>query len=219
MRVLAEASIDCDVIPYDRLLENDPLGAGARVENGRLFLGPGEAVGSTDSGRESYRALVLPWVQAIPAGVLSRLVDLAGEGLPVYFLKSWPERPCSGGGEVFQEAVERLKNLSVLCNCSELGRRLRGAGLRDFLPDAAVPLLRHLHYRKDGTDIYFLFNEDVHRTIDTWVTLHATGTPECWDPLTGRQEAAVYEGFEKQDQGCPEPAPGTAGIPPSRYRP
>ena len=177
VRVLAEAQIDCDVVPYDSL-----AGTGVQVKNGRLFL-----------GTESFRAVILPKVDAIPIAALSHLADLAEAGIPVLILERWPEKPCSGGSKVFHKALERLRTAATLCNYAELSGHLRQIGLRSFLPDADVPFLRHLHYRKEGMDIYFLFNEDIHQSIDTWVTLEATGTPEYWDPLTGKQESAIYE--------------------------
>ncbi|MFH1006287.1 MAG: glycosyl hydrolase [Candidatus Latescibacterota bacterium] len=177
VRVLAEAQIDCDVVPYDSL-----SGAGVQVENGRLFL-----------GTESFRTVILPRVEALPAAALSRLAELSEAGIPVLILERWPERPCSGDDNMFRETLERLKAAAILCNYSELGGHLRQIGLRDFLPDADVPFLRHLHYRKEGRDLYFLFNEDLHRAVDTWVTVETTGIPELWDPLTGKQEIATSQ--------------------------
>lgn len=177
VRVLAESQIDCDVVPYDRLLES-----GCSVQDNRLYL-----------GTESFSALILPRVEAIPEAVLLMLKHFAEGGIPVIILESWPEKPCSGGSDVFGHELQCLKSSATLCTYAELGARLRAEGLRDLVAEPSVPFLRHLHYRKQGADLYFLFNEDLHRTVDTWVTLEAGGAPEYWDPLNGCQAAARYQ--------------------------
>jgi len=177
VRVLAEAQIDCDVVPYDSL-----AGAGGRVANGRLLL-----------GTESFRAVILPRVEALPTTVLSCLAELTEAGIPVLLLERWPEKPCSGDDKVFHKALERLQAAATLCNYTDLSGYLRRIGLCGLVPDADVLFLRHLHYRKEGMDLYFLFNEDLHQAVDTWVTVETTGTPEYWDPLTGKQKIATYE--------------------------
>ncbi|MFR6330642.1 MAG: hypothetical protein ACLUOI_18745 [Eisenbergiella sp.] len=76
VKALAEAQIDCDVVPADYLTQDR-----ASVRDGKLTI-----------NEESYGALIVPYAQALPETTVRELLRLAEDGLTVLIMRDYPER-------------------------------------------------------------------------------------------------------------------------------
>ncbi|MBE6652691.1 MAG: glycosyl transferase family 2 [Ruminococcaceae bacterium] len=119
----------------------------AIVQNGKMVV-----------NGESYGALVVPYAPIMPPKLVSLVKKLSGEGLPILLCEDRPAGLC---GEVVKVV--------------DLPARIRELGLSDITVEGNVPLLRHYHVKRDGTDIYMFFNES-HLPVSTTVTLSDRGT-------------------------------------------
>ena len=107
---------------------------------------------------EHYGALVVPFAKLLPQDMMADMRRLAEAGLPILLCEGRPEGLC---GEV----------VSV----RDLPARMRELGLGDIDVAGDCPLLRHFHIKRDGVDVFMLFNEDGARTADATVTLPVSG--------------------------------------------
>jgi hypothetical protein len=170
VRRLLQRQIDCDVLPADLLLEGAALAGGRLQVNG-----------------ESYRALVVPYSQALPEKLLARLAELAGEGLPVVFVDRLPERPADRPKDC--EALARLAALPAAraVPLEALAQLARAQGWPALEADGSHPYLRVYHVRHPGLDVYLFTNEHPHRPVETYLALREQPGP-----------AAIYDAFDNQ---------------------
>ena len=119
----------------------------AVAENGRLML-----------NGESYGALVVPYAKEIPERLAQSVKRLCDAGVPVLLCGGRAEGLCG-------EAV----------SVKELPDRIRALGLGDIEVQGDYPLLRHYHLRRNGADVFMLFNEDGAKTAKTTLKLPVQG--------------------------------------------
>jgi hypothetical protein len=62
----------------------------------------------------------------------------------------------------------------VVCK-ADLAARIRELGLADVTVERNCPLLRHYHVKRDGAEVFMLFNEDSINTAKATVTLPVSG--------------------------------------------
>lgn len=180
VEALGKSHLDCDIIPYDMLVDKKI----ASIVNGKLKI-----------AQESFRVVVLPCVEAIPAVVLERLVKFQQAGGIVMVLGEYPKRACDfRENSRVHSAVDKLRKKALVCKPGQVGMKLRYHGIADITPDHNAPSLRHLHYRLHGLDLYFLNNESLHQAVNTWVFFsEVKGIPEYWNPLTGEMIRAKFK--------------------------
>lgn len=82
VKLLMQNQIDCEVVWSDILKDREK----SSMKDGMLQI-----------NGESFRVLVVPYAEYLPHGLIERLRELAEEGLPVIFLKDYPERSYFGG--------------------------------------------------------------------------------------------------------------------------
>lgn len=168
------------------------------VKDGRLTLPDGM----------SYRVMVLPGSRVMTPKLLAKIRDLVRDGATVIG-PSPIKSPSLSGYPACDEEVKRIASeLWGDCDGGRVKERRFGKGLvvwsgspesvlarlgvrRDF---ASGQMLRHIHRRAGGTDIYFVSNQQPY-AVTTTATFRVTGkAPELWWPDTGRIErAAMYE--------------------------
>lgn len=155
---LARHAIDYDIVPRDYLLS-------AQVTEGRLGI-----------NGEQFRALVIPWAEALPASLLTRLSSWAAAGLPVYFVDALPARTSEG------EVLPPLDHARVAA-LDQLCEQLDADGIPELRLTEPAPYLRYYHARQKDGEVYFFFNE---------------GTLPLHTQVLGGKEgaAAVYDPFE-----------------------
>ncbi len=107
---------------------------------------------------ENYGALVVPYAKVLPEATKVAVRRLCDAGVPVLL--------CGGRAEGFDGEV---------IGETELPERIRALGLADIEVPGDCPLLRHYHVRRDGADVFMLFNEDSVNTARATVTLPVQG--------------------------------------------
>jgi hypothetical protein len=164
VKALMQGQVDCDVLPGDILLGS------ASVLGGKLLV---EA--------ESYDCLIVPYCEALPAGLLSRLVELVEQGLPLLFMGGLPTRSSDG-----RDATKSLKRLSAhdrvqTVLLQDLTRLVRNLGFCEIEAEGEQPSLRHYHGQYPGLDVYMFFNEHPYQSVATNVRIPASGRALLYD--------------------------------------
>lgn len=170
-KVLSQNQITFDLVYQDLLLE-------CVISQGKMSL-----QGIT------YRALVVPYSQYLPAPVLEIFHRMAEEGLPVLFTEALPDGVCE---------TKPLNGL--LQHCLAIPTKLLPSWLRDrnmqrVITSEPCLSLRMFHIRRNPWDVIFLWNESLFDTVDTWLSLPGEGLP------------VFYDGWKNQlfdPQLCPE---------------
>jgi hypothetical protein len=152
----------------------------AKVSGGRLQI-----------TQESYRALVLPRADTIPLDVWRKVaafyrsggIVIAVGATPQNSLQNFPDaevqrlsREMFGEGDkgVFIPSGDEATLISALDS------RLAP----DFKTENQPSPLRYTHSRRQGRDVYFVFNDSANEVEET-VSFAANGAAEVWDPETG----------------------------------
>ncbi len=160
---LSRNQIEYDLVSADYLV-------GATVGDGRVRM-----------GEESFRAVVLPYGEAMPAEVIRTLARVAAAGIPVWFVDALPSRS-SEGVDVSSELAD-LAAGAVVVPLAGLAAAVRAAGVGELSSSCYQPFLRTYHYVVDGVDEYLLVNEHPSRRV----------TCELAGAVAGK--AYVYDAF------------------------
>jgi hypothetical protein len=147
------------------------------------------------AGGSRYRALVLPAAQSLNPAVSQQLDKFAAAGLPIVFAGAIPQQSdgFSENGEGNRlvagaiSAVRRFSNVYGAADPEAVVANLR----RIVQPDVKFHgrALSFIRWKAGKLDAYFLRNEsDAARLLDA--EFDAQGTPELWDPWTGKIAAA-----------------------------
>ena len=152
-------------IDYD-ILPMDYL-KNATVQNGKLCIAD-----------ETFDVLLLPYAAHLPVAFYDVLFSLEAQGLPVRFIDALP-----------QNAPKEFKTVAL----SSLVTYMQGNGYFDVTVPEGFPKLRIYHTRRDGHDVFMLFNEAVADTASTTVTLPAKGSYAVVDAVTETYRAAYTE--------------------------
>lgn len=154
--VLMDEQIDFDIIPADVFTEKERY----RTELGRDFK---------VNGKE-YQVFVVPESEFLAESTLVALSELQKQGFPVIFLERLPKCAISPQDDSEQEeSLELLRGAKVLA-LEELSGFLKEEGYYDLQLDAAFPLLRFLHYKKDS-HFYLFTNENMSTCYKGSVTI------------------------------------------------
>lgn len=160
-RTLAEAQIEYDCIPCDVFAE---------PERYKTVLGNPLRVNT-----QSYRALVVPCAQFVPAAFARAAAELQHLGLPVLFLDGLPEGVCGGDDGL----LASLADCPVL-RLEELVPELRQLALPEAVFAPASTYLRAMHYQGECGLFYFV-NEGAKPYAGT-VTIPYSGPCYWYDP-------------------------------------
>ena len=163
--VLARSLIEYDFISADWLME-------AKAEESE------DGVWRLVAGAERFRALVLPWSEALPEALLDKISELS-QHVPIWFVDGLPSRTSEG------LAVPDLAAAHVVA-LRDLASALRKAGIVELVPSAPVPWLRTYHYELDGVDEYLFVNEDPSERVACTLEGGASGRSYVFDAFSGR---------------------------------
>ena len=169
VKALLQNQIDCDVLPGDILI------ASASVSDGNL-----EVAG------ESYHCLIVPYSEVLLGKLLSRLVELADQGLPLLFVDRLPAR--SGAEPDAIKALERLPDHNKVRTVPlpDLARLVKNLGFHDIAIESSQPYLRYYRVRHPGMDVFMFFNEHPYQPVETNVVLPANGRALVYDAFKNR---------------------------------
>ena len=158
---LARGQVDYDVVSRDYLL-------GADCVNGSLHI-----------NGETFRALVVPFSEALPQDLLARIVEFADSCLLVYFVDGLPLRTSEGVDP--QSLVEKVAARCKVVSNEGLVPAVRADGVAELSVSGYSPYLRHYHYRHADADLYLFVNEHPGTRVVTEVTGTASGTTYVYD--------------------------------------
>jgi hypothetical protein len=116
-------------------------------------------------GKESFKALVIPYGEYIPMDVIKKVLQIAKEGVKVIFVNEFPKEiiPMEAGILEDINAIctnVALSELSVFCDS------LREIRLENPFSDCV-----YYHYEQKDADYYMFFNESVSETLTGKVNL------------------------------------------------
>ncbi len=180
VRALMRGQIDLDVLPGDVLID------AAAVSEGQLLV-----------GYESYGCLIVPYSEALPGALLSRLADLAEGGLPLLFVDRLPARSSDGRDADAGNALGRLAAHPGVQRVPlpELARLVRDMGCFEIEVQGQQPYLRHYHIAHPDLDVYMFSNEHPYDPIETAVRLPTNGRTLSYDAFSNRlYEASGVDG-------------------------
>lgn len=163
-RVLARSLIEYDFISADWLMD-------ATLEED----GDGYCL---VAGAERFRAVVLPWSEALPETLLDKISELS-QHVPIWFVDGLPSRTSEG------LAVPDLAAAHVVA-LRDLASALRKAGIVELVPSVPVPWLRTYHYELDGVDEYFFVNESPSERVQCTLMGAPEGNGYVFDAFSGR---------------------------------
>jgi len=171
VKALMRSQIDPDVLPGDVLID------AAAVSDGKLRV-----------GAESYGCLIVPYSEALPSALLSRLADLAGGGLPLLFVDGLPVRPSDGRDADASNALGRLAAHPGVQSVplQELARLVKEMGFFEVAAQDEQPYLRHYHVVHPDLDVFMFFNEHPYHSIETTVHLPTSGRTLLYDAFSNR---------------------------------
>lgn len=171
-RELMQHQIDFDVIPID-LITN------ARVEKSRLIV-----------HNEQFKALVVPYAEALPAIFLSQLQNFIEAGLKVYFLNGLPARTSEGKALDMALCEPLAGNVRAnIVSLEQLSVRLKQEKINDITLSDYQPYLRYYRYAHPDGEVYMFFNEDPVKTIETTIEIPSSNDT---------QQMFIYDAFSNQ---------------------
>ncbi len=146
-------------------------------------------------GGARYRALVFPCAPSLDLAVSRQLEHFAAAGLPIVFAGATPFQSDGlmengEGNRSVAEAISAARKFSNVY-CAAGADAVAAALGRVIQPDVKFhgKALSFIHKKVGNIDVYFLRNEsDAARLLDA--EFEAQGTPELWDPWTGKIAAA-----------------------------
>lgn len=153
---LARHGIDYEIVPCDYL--TDTAAESVLNLNGMAF-----------------KALVIPYAEALPAALLAKLKAYSAAGIKIYFVDALPTRCCEGG-------AAELPQTAKVVPLAELADVLAADGVPKLHLSSPAPALRYYHARQTDGDVYFFTNEGT-------TPLHTTVTGAVSRP------AFVYDAF------------------------
>lgn len=147
-RCLAEAQIEYDIIPQDVFIERNAYKC--RIETHMLCV-----------NTQEYRALIIPYMQYVTAGLVEAVCELGAKHVPVYFTGGYPEGICDLDGNAQAETLlVGLRTAAQLITAPELPAVLEQKGTRDVSMTPADKGIRSFYYiHGDGTEVYLFVNE------------------------------------------------------------
>lgn len=175
VKALLRRQIDCDILPVEAIVESATL-------NGKQLL----------SGEESFNCLIIPYSHALPARLIYRIVDLASQGLPIYFINALPVRS-SEGVDVTDSLrdLARLEDVHVV-GLDQLSDHLYSAGFYDVKAEGDHPYLRYYHIRHVDSDVYYFFNEHPHDAVNTNIDLPLSGNICFYDAYNNQITDSIH---------------------------
>ncbi len=183
--IMARNMIDYDIVPADYLIGGD-VTSSVLTENGSLQI-----------NEETFKALVVPYAEALPAALLGKISEYAKKGFPVYFVGGLPVRTSEG---IELPDLSSVKTVSL----EDLAETLIEAHVPELTVTEKAEYLRYYHAVQEDGDVYFFTNEGLTK-ITTEVKGAVQGDAFVFDPFTGeicRDENAFSISLEPYESLC-----------------
>jgi hypothetical protein len=190
---LEDAQVDFDLLDEGALSGDEAIRTHARVHDGRL-----------DVGEQSYRLAVLPPALTIDVATVRALADFVRSGGTLIAVGDLPREEATGRDADLRDALAGLfgdgsgtggrsagaGRVVRLADPSDLGAAARDVGVAAAVLAPAQPAVRVLRLVAGG-DTAFLVTNESGALVRATATFPVAGTPELWQPETGRTATAV----------------------------
>ncbi len=154
---LTKGLIDYDIVPFDMLNKAEISGKKLKISN------------------EEFGALIVSESEVLPIKVIEKFYEISKMGVPVIFTNSLPKKSAEG-----QEISNYLKGFDVV-KTEDIADNLRKRGI--FEISANTPsALRFYHIKRDNSDTFMFYNDDVLKDLDTEITFPYSGDYVLYDP-------------------------------------
>ncbi len=158
---LTKGLIDYDIVPYDILKT-------AKINDKKLLI-----------NGEEFEALIVSESEVLPIKIIESFAEISKKGVPVIFTNSLPEKSAEG-----QEISEYIKEFKVV-KTEELAKVLREKGIYEISAENPSGL-RFYHIKRDNSDTFMFYNDDILKDIDTEITMPYKGDFVAYDPWGNR---------------------------------
>lgn len=177
---LARNQIDYDILPQQSITESE-------VKDGKLLV-----------NKEIFKALIVPYAEALPAAYLKKLERAAVAGLKVYFLDKLPTR--SSEGVDVEEVLDSLKKKEnvFVTGLEHLVSALLEQGIFEVSCSTYEPYLRYYHYEQEDGHILMVVNEapghiSECQAVNTELQVPFEGRGFRYDAFANKLEETVFE--------------------------
>lgn len=163
--MLCRNQIDYDILPIATTMDSE-------IKNGELAV-----------NQEFFKALVVPYAQALPLEYMKKLLVFAKAGLKIYFIEKLPER--ASNSEDIQELIIELStqnNIKVI-SLDKLVEELKKEESFDITTSNYQPYLRYYHYEQEDGHAFMFVNEQPYNTVSTQVTFRLEGNSYWYNAL------------------------------------
>lgn len=155
--LLTRNQIDFDIIPQEILVH-------AQIKENSFKV-----------NQEQFKAIIIPYAEALPIACLEKLLEMSQMGVRVYFLESFPKR--SSEGIKGDETINALKETAILSKLATLIEDLWREDLYEVKTTSYEPYLRYYHYEHEDGHVFMLVNEAPYKTIETGLKI-SLGKPD-----------------------------------------
>jgi len=163
--LLCRNQIDYDILPLGAMLETE-IAKGQMEVNGEYF-----------------KALVIPYAQALPVEFLEKVIGFAKKGLIIYILEALPERASNGEDiTAVLMAIENEANIKVIV-LDALIKEMAQEEIADIKITTYEPYLRYYHYEQEDGHIFMFVNEHPYDKISTEAEIGIDGPCYWYDAL------------------------------------
>lgn len=164
--LLTRNQIDFDIVPQQAVVDGEIIKESLCI-NG-----------------ERFRAIVVPYAEALPMACLKNLLRAAEGGVKVYILEKLPVRSSEGA-----DVADLLNSLRQKVNVTALEglvEELRQDGTYEVSAAEYEPYLRYYHYEQPDGHILMLVNEAPSGEISTELELPFTEGGYCYDAFENK---------------------------------
>lgn len=163
--LLCRNQVDYDILPIGVMLESE-------IVKGQLEV-----------NGEYFKALVIPYAQALPIEYLEELVEFARKELKIYILEALPKRACNGEDiTAVLMAMEGEANIQVI-DLDELIKDMVQKEIPEIKISTYEPYLRYYHYEQEDGHIFMFVNEHPYDKISTEVCTGMDGLCYWYDAM------------------------------------
>lgn len=156
---LARHCIDYSIVPAEYILDSEVSDSKIKIRE------------------QEYKALVIPYAEALPVEFIHVVNTYVQSGGKVYFIDGKPERTCEGN------TIPLVSGETVaLC---QLAEKLILEDIAELTVNKPAPYLRYYHTYKERTHIYFFTNEGL-TNLSVQVSGAAEGSSYVYDAFTNK---------------------------------
>ncbi|MDZ5441538.1 glycosyl hydrolase [Micromonospora sp. 4G57] len=190
---LEDAQVDFDLLDEGALAGDPAIRARAQARGGRLHV-----------GEQSYRLAVLPQAPTLDVATVRTLTEFVRTGGTLVAVGDLPGEEAAGRDGELRDALTALfgdgtapgeraygaGRIVRLAAPGGLGEAARSAGVAAAVLEPAQRAVRVLRL-ETGKDQAFLVTNESGAVVRSTATFPAKGTPELWQPETGRTATAT----------------------------